>query len=265
MKLNIHQIQERELKILIEFSKFCKQNKLRYYLAYGTLIGAVRHSGFIPWDDDIDVMMPRPDYEEFLRLTKAGFLNNYKVLSHEHNSNYIYLFAKIIDTNTFLEEPTIMKEKLGLYIDIFPLDVVPSDKRELSKYKKIMKVLLLAHKMSIKKLKGRDNLTTIIKGIIFPFFRIIGYRRWISVIDRHIKNYSWDEGNYVCNVTSDIDKEIIDKNMLDSIIEIKFENTLFYTFTEYDTILKNFYGNYMELPPIDKRVGHFNEVQLINE
>ena len=111
-----------QLDLLIAFDKFCAANELHYSLDYGTLLGAVRHQGFIPWDDDIDISMPRPDYDRFLSLTKNG-LGIYEVRSGEYTPGYFYPIAKMIDPRTILVEHTIGDAHImGVYLDIFPLD-----------------------------------------------------------------------------------------------------------------------------------------------
>ena len=109
-----------QLNILREIHKICEENNLRYYLAYGTLLGAVRHKGFIPWDDDIDIVMPRPDYIRFFEIAKSDTCDFYSI---EKNDEYIYSFGKASRKNTvIIPDGMRCKIELGISVDIFPLD-----------------------------------------------------------------------------------------------------------------------------------------------
>lgn len=136
-ELTVEEHKKIALDILIEIAKFCDENKISYYLAYGTLVGAVRHKGFIPWDDDIDIQMPRNDYEKFVRRFNAGH-KHLQVVSPTDNAAK-HTFAKVIDTRTVKVENGINykdNEYLGIDVDVFPLDGQPDDEKEYKKYYK---------------------------------------------------------------------------------------------------------------------------------
>lgn len=122
-KIETEEMKKLELDMLIDVAKFCDENDIRYYLSGGTLLGAVRHKGFIPWDDDIDISMPRPDYLKFVS-TYNGSSEFYQVQSIENNDKYWRTFAKVFDTRTYLKEDAIRmpKDGNGVFIDIFPID-----------------------------------------------------------------------------------------------------------------------------------------------
>lgn len=128
-KLSSEEIKQIELNLLLKLDEICKKYKLRYYLCGGTLLGAVRHKGFIPWDDDIDVLMPREDFEKLLRLEKAETRYGGKDCFLK-SGNSIYPFIKLINTNTVLKEKYLSEEfTTGIWIDIFPLDGMPDDEK----------------------------------------------------------------------------------------------------------------------------------------
>ena len=124
-KLDLKDVQEISYEILKEFKDFCNTNGLRYYLAYGTLIGAIRHKGFIPWDDDIDVFMPRPDYEKLLQLYTDNA--NYQLYSPRKQKNYYCCYMKLVDANTYHFMPDGSVCQRGIDIDIFALDGQPEE------------------------------------------------------------------------------------------------------------------------------------------
>ena len=131
IKLNKNEIKKIELEILKHFTNICDSYGLRYFLAGGTLLGAVRHKGFIPWDDDIDVFMPRPDYEIFIHLFEKINTSRYLKLSHpwdNQNETYLHIpYLKIIDTRTIKYEKGCNKSHGGLDIDVFPIDGLPKN------------------------------------------------------------------------------------------------------------------------------------------
>lgn len=119
--LSLEEIRKSQIETMCILRDFCKKNNLRYYLTFGTLLGAVRHKGFIPWDDDVDIFMPRNDYDYLIKHFNDSNINNREVLAKEITPEHIYNFAKIVDRNTVLIEKG-QTNKIGVWIDIFPLE-----------------------------------------------------------------------------------------------------------------------------------------------
>ena len=242
-----------QLKILNEIDIFCKKNHYNYYLAGGTLIGAIRHKGYIPWDDDIDIFMKRNDYEKFVKEFKT---ENTNIISIENNSKYYLPFAKAISNKTILKEEVASKVEMGVYVDIFPLDKIPSEKID-SFYKK-QKILINFLNLKNIKMKKRafwKNIVVIIgKTVLLPFSK----KSLIKMINKRAKKFS----NTKCDKIGNLiwlmygKKDIWDINAFDETTSVKFENIDAMIPKGYDHILKTTYGDYMKLPPVEQRQAH---------
>ena len=267
--LSLEELQNLEFEILKSFKDFCDKNNLRYYLCGGTLIGAIRHKGFIPWDDDIDVMMPRPDYERFLFLNKDGMLGQYMKLDNMNlNDRAISSILRIYDIRTNLNfMHLIFKKNFGCWIDIFPLDGLSDSKffRLLHcRYARLIQDLLIANDTKFG-VKRRTKLYTILQFGLLPFLpiiRIIGRERWIYKIDKLSKKYDYKKSKYVGVIEGRAaEKEAMLKEKMEPAIIVDFNGEKFTAMANYDEYLTNLYGNYM-VPPNDteKKSRHIIKV-----
>lgn len=256
----MREIPNDELKIICigvlkRFDEICQAHNLKYSLAYGTLIGAVRHGGFIPWDDDIDVIMPRDDYERLLALKYDD--GDFEIKSCRYSKNYYYMFAKMIDKHTCLIEDHIDNKDMGVYIDIFPYDRVSPDSPDFDalinksvKFKQFSDHLI----SSGRKKDGENELHHIVKRAvqtaIKPLRRII--------INHFDTAMSKKTGNYCINlIHNDCYKcNLFSTALWDDLIDVEFEGLKMKALKDYDQILTNRYGDYMQLPPEEERVGH---------
>ena len=248
-------IDEKELKslqldIMQYVHDFCEANNLKYFLAYGSLLGAVRHGGYIPWDDDIDIVMPRQDYEKFRESFNISS-GNYKFIDYLNTPTYSIPFGKVHDTRTHINEGMYKEDCFGVYIDVFPLDGVV-DERRIIKNQWFVK-FLNAKKSVI------DNQRTFFKNIIMIMGKLVllPFSTWdiISWIDKSNKSVSYSEASKVA-CTCDGVREILDKSIFDKSIKHKFEDREFYIPVDYDKYLSSLYGDYMQLPPVEKRITH---------
>jgi lipopolysaccharide cholinephosphotransferase len=269
MPLSLEELQNLEFEILKSFRDFCNQNNLRYYLCGGTLIGAIRHKGFIPWDDDIDVMMPRPDYEKFLFLNKDGMLGQHLKLDNINlNDKALSSILRIYDTRTDLNFTNlIFKKTFGCWIDIFPLDGLSNSKlgRLLHfRYSRLIQDLSIANDTKFG-VKRRTKLYTILQFIILPFLpiiRIIGHDRWIYKLDKISKKYDYKKSKYVGVVEGRaLEKEAMLKEEMEPAISVDFNGEKFTAMANYDEYLTNLYGNYMiPLDDAGKESRHIIEI-----
>lgn len=259
-KLTLDQIKDCETNILSTFADFCDKNNLRYYLSYGTLIGAVRHHGFIPWDDDIDVEMPRSDYNKLIEIlsNQNNLITENIELKTPFSKNYQYPFAKVIDNTTFVQEITMKKKyKTSVWIDIFPLDNIPDSPREAEKFIKKAKKMSKYYFYTIeRKYSGQDLIGKIkfntIRMILTPIYTIINQKQRIN---HFAQRYSSQNTQRFTELIANNYAELsIRDNTYLTQTEIQFENKMYTTFANYDKFLNNYYGDYMVLPPEEQRV-----------
>ena len=252
------------LDILKAFMQICDKHGLRYYCCAGTAIGAVRHHGIIPWDDDIDVIMPRPDYDRLLEIAKREDFGKYEIISPYSDPTYPLYFSKLPDRTTTLIEERERPCVIGLFVDIFPLDATDDDideaKRLKDKYTKIINRLNAVsthntfgeymHLLTDPKEWGRFA----IKTLAF-FCRTTIRRRLIAQMDEISHRYDYDQARNVQVYTGSYGyKEVFPKEWLGDGKMFPFEDTEVPLPQEYDKYLRHFFGDYMQLPPVEQRV-----------
>lgn len=267
IKLTHKEIQKEELNILLEFDSFCRKNKLKYYLVGGTLLGAVRHKGFIPWDDDIDVCMPRPDYIRFLEIFPANYKDKYFLRCPE-KKNFSLPFIKLMNKNIEVKN-LLVDEKLesNLWIDIFPVDGLPKDINKVKKiYRKrhIYGTLLLLKFSKVGNFKLKRKIQRYIAKIIASLFSDKFFRnKIIKLVD--IKNYN--QYDYVGVVTwgmYGVGERML-KREFNKTVYVDFEGYKLPAFSCWDSYLHGLYKNYMDLPPVEKRITHNFEAYYIGD
>lgn len=259
--IGLKEIQQLELEIMKDVHRFCKENNIKYYLSGGTLLGAIRHKGFIPWDDDIDIIMPRPDYERFIKEYKSK-KPYYTLTCIQNNSQHLFTFAKLFDSRTIKIEKGLdysNANRGGVEIDIFPMDGLPKDENKSDRYFKNQKNIFRCYSLAVGELKNSKNIfKKILKYIPLKVCKFIGKEYFINLINNRAKKYNFNDSEYVaCSIVPYYgNKERILKEDYINQIEVEFESEVFYAPKGYHKYLSNLYGNYMELPPKEKRVTH---------
>lgn len=255
-----YNLKKLELDVLLEFDGLCKKHNLRYSLAYGTMLGAIRHKGFIPWDDDVDVVMPRKDYEKLMELSFES--ENYIILNYL-NSNYFYPFAKMCDKRYKLYETYRPEKNLGPYIDIFPLDYLSDDfehrKKQIKSNKSRMSKVF-RYTCSYKSVYKGKNTRFLKKAYLFfqsIFVSDKKRKKFLSKLDLEMKK---NTSKYMLNMVFSDEGEnaILCEDDFNNLIEISFEGYSFCCINDYDRYLTGIYGNYMKLPPIEKQISNHN-------
>lgn len=261
------------LNILIEFAKFCDEHNLMYYLDAGTLIGAVRHKGFIPWDDDIDVNMPQKDYDKFIELMRNnnGHLTNNFIV--EFPETTIYPYIKISDNRTILIEfPQKNPMEVGVYIDVFPKYGIKDKGIKAKLVCKISHWFGLLHWFNRYSIFAWRHSGNIFKQIIAFLGRhtiknsVIPIKLQNWLMHKYAKQNPISKCKYVTTLTNGEYNKLAPIECFDGYQTLEFEGYYFKGPNDYDTYLHCLYtGDYMELPPIEKRYHHITEVYWKNK
>lgn len=269
-RLEIEEIKKYSFDVLCKVADVCEQNQLSYSLTGGTLLGAIRHKGFIPWDDDIDIMMPRPDYDRFIDIVSKGDYG-FNLFSMENCGGvYWYPFAKACHPDTMLKEKAMISNdiQLGVYVDIFPVDGMGKTYKAA---KMRCMIFQFIHGLKITSRWNGYQKSKLRKWYYEPF-RYVCYliskimpRSWIDrMVDRYIRRIPFTTSIYAGRLVGDFgSKEVMKKLLFDRKIKAIFEGRSFDIIEDYDTFLKTLYGDYMQMPPVEKRVTHHEFIAYI--
>jgi len=261
-KLTSEETKSVEYDILCHIDKYCKDHNLRYFLWGGTLLGSVRHSGFIPWDDDIDIVMPRVDYEYFVQNYNSEL---YGVYSCESNNFYPFWYAKAYDKRTKKIEPIAASKKfdIGVDVDIFPLDSfgnIEAVEKTISKrkfYKRIWQMSIFINKPSLSHSKYIRKIIVHNICSALRFIGVLNSNKIARSINRIARSFSSESGEYMLYADSNISVPLyMDNFWFREAKQQLFENQLFNIPHKYDALLTKIYGDYMTPPPPEKRITH---------
>ncbi len=262
-KLNSDEIKKRVFMILCDFADFCDQNGLRYYLSGGTLLGAIRHKGFIPWDDDVDLLMPRPDFDRLHFILKDKEIKSYyKLIGYNAGVGY-YPFAKLVDLRTEIVNQYSTVDK-NLWIDIFPMDGLPNDEKEANYMLNYAAPLKINYTRTYAVIgEGKSFFRKIAKVPVKLYLRLFGIKKTTRNIDALARKYSFENSKYVAGIAWSVGtKEKMVKSEYEPIEDVEFNGRMFHAPACWDTYLRQMFGNYMELPPESQRVNHSNDVYV---
>lgn len=263
MEEKLRPLQLTMLEILKVFDKFCRERGLKYSLYAGSLLGAVRHKGFIPWDDDLDVCMSRTDYEKFLKLWQKAPVEGY-VLQNKENSKYFdQSFSKIRkDHTTFLQDEwQIGNHHTGIFLDVFPIDRIPNGKLERYLFKwNCMKYQLLTREFVPPKGNFVVRLGSFVILACMPKSRREKVRR--STLEKIIKHNDKHELETVAIETMASLRKPFASDMLDTYIDLPFEDGKFMCFAGWDDHLRRKFGDYMQFPPEEERVWKHHPILI---
>ena len=266
--LTLKEKQQVELGVLIRFKEICEKYNLRYSLAYGTLLGAVRHKGFIPWDDDIDVMMPRPDYLKFVSVFNSEcYGSKYGLVSMHNNYEFFAPLSKMYDTTTLVIQQygQIEKTPYGVYVDIFIIDGLPASSDEIfySNAEKLRFKWGLANRKLFQR-KSKNIINYLGGNALSLFYKIRGYLYFRDEYDKYASQFEYDSSEYVAVVIygEGIKKEKMNAVEMRERSEVEFEGVAFQAVKNPRKYLEQMYGDYLSLPPEDQRVSKHNSYAI---
>lgn len=232
--MNLKELQIATVNVYVAFADLCNRHSLRHFAAFGTLIGAIRHKGFIPWDDDIDIWMPRPDYDKFLQCAVQELPATLKWQSIENDTNYLHPFGKVIAKET------------GHYIDVFPLDGLPNSRAGLFMY--CVKRAILRRAADENRLPFK-----IISGMLAnQHANRLRFIEWSRSIPYETSEYVGSPSAYDAYRTPE--RWRFRREWFADSIDMPFENLTIKVPKGYDNILTGIYGDYMQPPPEGQRI-----------
>ncbi len=266
----LSETQAHMLEMLKDLVEVFEQNNIKYYIIGGTLLGAIRHKGFIPWDDDIDLAIPRDDYDRFLKIGRECLPDSLALRVYNDNSYHHYYFARVVDSDyRILREGSLKKREEELWIDLFPLDGLPRNRIARFIHKtKLLSLKLLYHfasfdKVNLKRPNRPLYQRIIIKAyMLWPFKIKKGYKPILDKIDKQLKKAPISKSDYYMEfMGSSIPfRETCTKEQYGVGKEYTFEDTKLVGPSDAKYYLRHVYGDYMKLPPADKRNYHASKL-----
>lgn len=261
-KVTGQEMKDQLTEMLIEFDKFCQEHELRYYLSGGTLLGAIRHHGFIPWDDDVDVNMPRPDCEKMMEIS-GGRIGKYILNPPNYSDQYHAYHWKLYDDSILVKKgkKKARKAPYPIFMDIFPIEGLPdTESANKSHYRKAIFWKRLANcRWGKKAFHGASTAERLFHGLCRPFASFWSKETLFNKVTGIMQSIPFDESDYVGVMATNVHttEERVIKADYCKPIEVTFEGHTFPGPANYDTYLTQLYGpTYMELPPEEKRVSH---------
>lgn len=263
MENKLRKLQLTQLEILEYVDEFCKKHNIKYSLYAGTMIGAIRHKGFIPWDDDLDIFMPREEYERFIKLWNEYQHEKYLLQNKENTPNFTQSFTKIRKKNTrFIQEDDLNKDyHTGIFIDVFPVDRISNHPF----HKKLFQLRVMVYQLMMREFAPKDGSLVVRLGcnLILKSTTV----RTRKIIKSHLlkkitKNNQDNTLNMVSTEVLYCTKIEYPANLFDDICEIEFENRKFSCVSQWDIALKLLYGDYMQFPPEEERMWKHKPVSI---
>lgn len=247
---DVKEVQQIELDILKDVHAFCRDRSIQYFLCGGTLLGAVRHKGFIPWDDDIDIGMLRPDYERFIREYKSA---RYGLRCLETNT-YTQAFAKVVDTRTLVDERGTTLKNMGVWIDVFPFDGAPQQNYCPMKTRtwRFVQEIILTRNIPLFE-RGWSWRRHCLVLALLPV-RLLPNRWLAGILKKIAMRHSSETSPFIGGIVWGYgEKEILPRNIFSGVVPVRFEDLDTFAMSGWRDYLTSLYGDYMTPPPPEKR------------
>lgn len=262
-------VQLSQLSMLQIFIKICKKHNLRWYMIGGSLIGVLRHKGFIPWDDDIDIGMPRNDYDKFVSLQNDSIEPGYSVITHQNDKKWQFNFSRFVDDESeIIMHLTEIPQKCKIWIDVFPIDGLPTNK--MLRWLHLKHILYLRYLVQIANVRNQVAYKAtrpwyekvVIRILHFiPLGKLIDVNKTLSRMEKVLKKYDFCESLYAGNLLGkNREREITKTKWWGDPVSLPFENIMVNCPVDSDKIERNIYGDYMTLPDEKDRESHDIEI-----
>ena len=248
------ELREVEIGLLNRIHNICKENDIEYFLAGGTLLGAVRHKGYIPWDDDIDIYMKREEFSKFDDYFRKNKFDDIEFHSYALNNDCPHAYSRLCDTRTILVFENLSGICEGVYVDIFPIDNIPSNPIRVKIFAHTIKILGLMRwkSLSVQHIRARNKYRDPFKYLLYKLSHMLGTKRIVKMINKRVQKYNKMKTEYCSSNT--IFPIKLSKAVFESIIEVPFEGRMYNAPVGMHEYLTAHYGDYMELPSEKERV-----------
>lgn len=261
------EIQKELLPLLKEIKRLCEKNDIPYFLCAGSVLGAVRHQGFIPWDDDIDIGMVRKDYERFLKIADQELSDGYILMYGERSPNYYTCHARVFRDHTALVigVNSHLKMHHGFYLDIFPFDVLPEDEKEQDAFYWEEKEVANQYTRMKKKKRydGHNPIRNLIANSEYYKCNLRSSKKMFAYVNEVMSRYNTANPKYVADLCAPYNKKLFFRyDDIFPTVDMEFEGEMYPVPGNYDTYLTTMYGDYMTLPPKDKRYVKHNVIEM---
>lgn len=264
-QLSLQELRRLQFNGLLYLKNICEKNNIVYYIISGTLLGAVKYNGYIPWDDDIDIALKRSEYIRLIKVLEEDNNSDYEVLTMYNTKDYYYPYAKLVSKKTKLVDNAKEINKLGVFVDIFPMDCFNEEVNSVFKRTRFIRNLTskrMKIKNAIKKTKLLESkehkvsylgFKNFIYNVVDVLSRPLGYNFWVKRLDKELSKYK--DGKYIGILYID-NFAYFDVTLFDNIAEYTFENNKFTSIKDYDLYLRKLYGDYRQDPPKSKQMSH---------